>query len=219
MPTPNTQIPTEGHLWTLRASKLEAMSAELHSWREDPGIGQMEEAERILAFVRGLRVSALLIYWLRELLPGGLEAHWGHILDQSNGVHCSPECDVIIHYPGNYSKWNGHGEKSIMDFHFIPADQAVAVISCKSDARQVDATFPKKCESYVSRIGLFAECCQERAAERLSESARQAGYAGFWYLYNYDDGGIFSKNRPDVWSELIDYVCQLPAERTGAGGS
>src|SRR6266576_7224155 len=94
----------------LRVEQLTALTVELQKLRSNPPIVKRRAGIRegdILGFVRGLRLSARLIYFLRERLSStGLEVNWGHLLDQSE-ESCSPECDVIVHTPGHVREWNG----------------------------------------------------------------------------------------------------------------
>lgn len=140
----------------------------------------------ILGFVRGLRLSAQLIYAIRDLISSfDYEADWGHLLTRE-GRSCSPECDIIIHRKGYMHKWNGHKDP-VMNFKFINCEDAVAVISCKSFIKTVDKKYAKDISSYVNKVFLFAECCDPRAVNRLKKSALTAGYEGFCYLYACDE--------------------------------
>jgi hypothetical protein len=175
-----------GHLATrLNLGEFHSLKEELSQWRVDPQILEMERERPggiILGFVRGLRLSARLIYAIRHhLSSSNLEVDWGHLLT-ANGSSCSPECDIIIHLPGYEHIWNGHKDP-IMDFKFINCEKAVAVISCKSFLRVVDRRYSERMRPYIGNILLFAECCEPNAVERLKRSAESAGYKGFWYLY------------------------------------
>jgi hypothetical protein len=97
-----------GHIKRLLyEERLMEMFSTFQNWRMDSFIRDMEakrQKGRILPFVRGLRLSALLIYAIREMLEGtGLTANWGHLIDDE-GHYCSCECDVIIHQKGNKSE-------------------------------------------------------------------------------------------------------------------
>jgi hypothetical protein len=137
----------------------------------------------ILGFVKGLRLSARVIYFLRERLSStDLEVNWGHLLDQGESS-CSPECDVIVHTKGHVQKWNGN-QNPIMDFRFVSAGNARAVVSCKSNLTAIDKAYPKDLKKYgVRKIFLFAECCEETQFPVLLKKAKQAGYSGLWCLY------------------------------------
>ena len=175
-----------GHLTTrLNLEEFHALKEELSQWRIDPQIQEMERERRggiVLGFVRGLRISARLIYAIRDHLSSfDLKVDWGHLLTQE-GNSCSPECDIIVHLPGYERVWNGHSN-SIMDFKFINCRSAVAVISCKSFMRTVDRGYCERMRPYIDNVLLFAECCEPNAVRRLKRSAESAGYKGFWYLY------------------------------------
>ena len=74
-----------GLVGQLECSVYQAMCGEFSSFRIDPIIRMMEknkEKGRILGFLRGLRLSAHLIYAIRDVLSGsGLHAAWGHLMD------------------------------------------------------------------------------------------------------------------------------------------
>ena len=75
-----------GHGELLLRERFESMVAEFRSWKMCDFIRQLEASRskgRILPFVRGLRLSAQLVYAVRELLEGtDLTANWGHLLDR-----------------------------------------------------------------------------------------------------------------------------------------
>ena len=101
--------PPTGHKRLLCEQPFRNMYSDFSTWRIDEFIRRLEltgHSGRILPFVRGLRLSAHLIYAIRDILSDSdLEANWGHLLDQK-GIYCSPECDVIIHRKGYIRKWN-----------------------------------------------------------------------------------------------------------------
>jgi len=179
----------------LKVEQLIGLTADLQKLRSNPplvkrtkGRGEHKKGKRegdILDFVRGLRLSAGVIYFLRERLSStDLEVNWGHLLDQGESS-CSPECDVIIHTKGHVRKWNGN-EKPIMDFRFVSAANVRAVVSCKSQLRAtgIDRAYPKDLKKYgVKNIFLFAECCDETQFPGLRKKAREAGYCGLCCLY------------------------------------
>lgn len=171
---------------SLRVEHLTGLTAELQSLRDHRPLVKRSDGKYegdILGFVRGLRLSARVIYFLRERLSGtGLEVNWGHLLDP-NDDSCSRECDVVVHVRGHVRRWNG-SDRPIMDFTFIEARNARAVVSCKSSLKAIDKAYPKDLRKYgVKDIFLFAECCEEADFHRLREAARKAGYRGFWCLY------------------------------------
>jgi hypothetical protein len=151
--------------------------------------GNGEYTGSILGFVKGLRLSAKLIYFLRKALSGyACEVNWGHVIDVSTGA-CSPECDVIIHKRGHLEHWNG-GREPVMDFKFIEARNVIAVVSCKSRITSIDEEYAKLLSLYgIQQVILFAECCSKSNYENLNEKAIEAGYTGLWCAYFKDPGG------------------------------
>ena len=145
--------------------------------------GKRTRTGDILGFVRGLRLSARLAYFLRDQISHTeCEVSWGHLLDD-NEASCSSECDIIIHKKGHHRRWNGN-DRPIMDFRFVRAVYAKAVVSCKSMLTSVDAKYPKSLKKFgVKRVFLFAECCRDTHLPRLKKAARKAGYAGLCCLY------------------------------------
>lgn len=142
---------------------------------------------RILPFVRGLKLSASLIYNIRTALSGTeLTANWGHILNDDSSL-CSPECDVIIHKKCPTIRWNGTSQP-VMDFHFVDVENVKAVISCKSYLikSQIDKTYPKSLTKYTKNTWLFAECCNPEKIDEIRVESKKHGYKNFWYLYTWD---------------------------------
>lgn len=188
------------------------MFGDFSHWRIDDFIRQMEAERRkgrILPFVRGLRLSAHLIYATREILSGtNLTANWGHLLDKS-GNFCSCECDVIIHREGHIRQWNDTREP-IMDFRFIAQQKAVAVISCKSYLRSgdIDREYCKLMKPFVRKIWLFAECCGPLSTESIQQKALKFGYKKFWYLYTWSKQTQPEPNRYG-WNEFVEEVKKL----------
>jgi hypothetical protein len=171
---------------SLRVEQLIGLKEELQKLRHHPPLVQRSDGKYegdILGFVRGLRLSARVIYFLRERLSDtDLQINWGHLLDP-NEDSCSRECDVVIHVRGHVRKWNGT-DKPIMEFTFIEAAHARAVVSCKSTLKSIDKDYPKDLKKYgVKNIFLFAECCAEADYPRLRKAAKKAGYRGLWCLY------------------------------------
>jgi hypothetical protein len=159
----------------------------------------------VLPFVKGLRLSAQLIYVLRtELSETGIKVDWGHLLDDRD-ESCSPECDVIIHHEGHVEVWNGN-EEPVMNFKFVRGSCAIAVISCKSHAEDVDREYVQRLRPYVKHIFLFLECCAPHKVASLRKKAKEAGYAGFGYLYGFDKKR--SEGLPDEegWLNFLDAV-------------
>jgi len=189
----------------LNLQEFHSLKEELSQWRIDPQIQEMERERPggiILGFVKGLRLSAKLIYAIREHLSEyELEVDWGHLLTEE-GTSCSPECDIIIHLPGHWREWDGHEDK-IMDFKFIKCERAIAVISCKSFINAVDREYPRKISPYVDKVLLFAECCEPNAVGRLKRSAVSAGYEGFWYLYACSQTTSQCTVDPEQWEDFL----------------
>ena len=177
-----------GLVTQLECAPFMALCAEFSTFRIDPVIQLMvknQDKGRILGFVRGLRLSAQLIYEIRNILSGsGLHADWGHLLDKDTNL-CSPECDIIVHNGKVKRRWNGHKE-SVMDFCFVEYSNAIAVISCKSYLTSIDVDYPRAMKRYVKNVWLFAECCPKGKEAALRKKAREAGYKGFYYLYPWD---------------------------------
>jgi hypothetical protein len=209
-----TAIPARGPLdLHLRRERFRQMNAELSGFRiealrpaRDP-----RHPGSILQFVRGLRVSAHLVYAIRDQLHGSeLEAHWGHLIG-ADGITCSPECDVIIHRKGPVRHWNGSSEP-VMDFWFVDSEHAVAVVSCKSLVESVGADIGDYCQKvkrYVARLAFFAECCPQGKEQSVAESVRQAGYEMFSYLYSHNDSTGFQQPNEPGWDEFIEWVEDL----------
>jgi hypothetical protein len=175
---------------SLGIEQLTGLAAELQKVRHHPPLTQRQDGKYegdILGFVKGLRLSARVIYFLRERLSGTeLEVSWGHLLD-GNDQSCSPECDVIIHSKGHTREWNGHSSP-IMNFKFIEATRVKAIVSCKSRLNTIDTVYPRDLKRFgVNNIFLFAECCLEGRFKALRKKARQAGYKGLWCLYFTQD--------------------------------
>jgi hypothetical protein len=160
----------------------------------------------VLPFVKGLRLSAQLIYMLREELSGtNLKVDWGHLLDDKD-ESCSPECDIIIH-KGHVREWDGN-KQPVMHFKFVRQDSAVAVISCKSyaQAKDVEAGYVQKLHPYVKHVFLFAECCAPDKVGSLRKRAKKASYAGFGYLYTFDEKRAEGVRDPKRWLAFLDAI-------------
>lgn len=204
-----------GHLPLLNEERLMRMFGEFSNWRMDDFIRQLAMQRKrggVLPFVRGLRLSAQLIYAIREILSGtNFTANWGHLLDR-NGIFCSSECDVIIHHrEGLVRRWNGDNENPIMDFKFIEQEKTVAVISCKSYLRSSSDIDQEYCDSmkpFVKKVWLFAECCGPRSNERIRKKALAHGYEKFWFLYCWSRKSAPHPNK-EGWSEFVEVVKSL----------
>jgi hypothetical protein len=194
----NVQLSSHRFGTTLGCTQLNELAAELRSLRQAPPQitrrpgrprpgGRPRRGRRegdILGFVRGLRISAKVTYFLRERLSSHTEfdVNWGHLLD-NNLAFCSPECDIVIHSKGHHQRWNGN-EHPIMDFRFILASSAKIVVSCKSSLTSIDKAYPVILKRFgVKNVFLFAECCEAKRYNALKASAKKAGYAGLCCLY------------------------------------
>ena len=197
----------------LEVEDFYALTRQLVAWRTDPTVAQLHKDHGkglALAFVRGLRLAARLVYVLRKSLSSaGVEVDWGHVVTPE-GL-CSRECDIIVHRPGHKERWNGH-EKPVMDFAFIEHADVVAVISCKSQVRSIDSEYCKDMRPHVKDILLFGECCNPAGVERLRKRAADAGYKGFWYLYTYDPTTEECVEDPEVWGAFLERCKSLCAE-------
>jgi hypothetical protein len=179
----------------LEIQQLVSLTAELQALRECPPLVRRSDGKYegdILGFVKGLRLSARLIYFLRERLSDvNLDISWGHIVDD-NEQSCSPECDIVIHKKGHIREWNGGNKHPIMEFKFVKASSVLAVVSCKSHLTSIDREYVaslKRC--CVKNIFLFAECCKNMHLDKLQRNSKTAGYKGFWCLYTIDKDHSF----------------------------
>jgi hypothetical protein len=213
----NKKITHAGHKFgtNLAYGKFSEVATEFQTLRLSPPDVKCRPGKRtgeILRFVRGLRLSARVIYILRDQLSGSnLEVSWGHLLDK-NKASCSPECDIIIHEKGHVKKWNGDGGNNpIMDFRFIEAEKARAVVSCKSLLTDVDHDYPKDLKRYgVKRVFLFAESCQTEHFKKLNFKAKKAGYTALGCLYFTSSKGEGFKTDETLhanFAEAIGKVC------------
>lgn len=193
----------------LYESHYNGLVGDFSTWRVDDFMRQMEATKsrgRILPFVRGLRLSAHLIYTIREILSvTDFTASWGHLLDEEQNF-CSAECDIIIHHKGHHTRWNGTSEP-IMDFKFIEQERAVAVISCKSflKSSHIDREYCKLMKPFVRRIWLFAECCGPKSVENIRNKANKSGYEKFWHLYTWSKKDGLKRN-PVEWNNFVKAV-------------
>jgi len=194
----------------LALEQLAGLTAELQLLRQHPPLIKRKDGKYegdILGFVKGLRLSARVIYFLRERLSSiiNLEVNWGHILDDS-GQSCSPECDVIIHSIGYVRHWNG-SKNPVMDFKFVKASEVLAVVSCKSQLTSVDKDYVSSLKKYgVKKVFLFAECCKEPSLPQLRKKAHDAGYKGFWCLYTIQEPGEFVKEDEKMLKNFGDSI-------------
>lgn len=190
---------------TLRVEALVGLTAELAMLRQYPPVVQRSPGKYegdILGFVRGLRLSARVLYFLREHLSDtGFEVCWGHLLS-ANEDSCSPECDIVVHDKGLVKRWNGF-ENPVMNFSFVRASSARVVVSCKSVLSSIDPEYPKSLAKHgVKQVFLFAETCRESQLETLRRKARAAGYAGVWCLYTTEPKSSMWKTNE---AQLIEF--------------
>lgn len=198
---------------SLGIEQLVALAAELQKLRHHPPLVKRADGKYegdILGFVRGLRLSARVIYFLRERLSRtDLEVSWGHLLD-TNEQSCSPECDVIIHTKGHVRKWNGNGgDKPVMEFKFVDASSVRAVVSCKSLLSSIDEDYPAALKVFgVKSVFLFAECCRESRWVSLRKKAKKAGYRGASCLYFTEEDESLIKTDEPMYVSFGDSVAK-----------
>jgi len=193
---------------TLALEPFRGLTEELVWYRQ----GQTESADGaqsgVLQFVRGLRLSARLIYIMRERLSGSnLRVDWGHLVDEQRNI-LSNECDIIVHR-GSFRNWDGSDEP-VMDFHFVMVENAIAVVSCKTTIDRVDAPYAKNIRRFVRNVCLFGERCSNKDKARLAQQARSAGYAGMWFLYAQEEDG--DRNMAD--DKILDFLGFLDRLKT-----
>ena len=216
-PVIKTKTMSLGHV--LRVEPLVGLTAELAMLRQYPPVVQRSPGKYegdILGFVRGLRLSARVLYFLRNHLSDtGFQVCWGHLLS-ANEESCSPECDIIVHDKGLITEWNGSA-KPVMHFSFVTASAARVVISCKSVLSSIDAKYPKALRKHgIKHVFLFAETCRASQLKTLRKKARIAGYAGVWCLYTTDPkSSILGTNE----TKLIEFGEALIAAAKKARGN
>ena len=208
----------------LALQKIKSLSNELAEWRSDDEIRQIQRKKPkvgVFDFVKGLRLSAQLIYIIREHLSGySLEANWGQVIDDS-GTYLSPECDVIIHSPGQLRRWNG-GENQVMDFKFIPREKVIAVISCKSKITSITKDLTDYCQRlkpYMrgKKIWLFAECVPKGKGRKIINDSKRAGYQKCWYLYNWDSKNSEIQRDDELLLDFIREIIKLGERKSRKG--
>jgi len=197
---------------TLALEPFRGLTEEL-VWYRQGQTGSADGAQcGVLPFVRGLRLSARLIYEMRQRLNGsGLKVNWGHLVDEQRNI-LSKECDIIVHR-GSFRNWNGSA-KPVMDFHFVMATKAVAVVSCKTTIASVDAPYARNIRKFVHNVCLFGECCSNKDIARLAKQARSAGYAGMWFLYAQEEDG----DRTVANEEILDFLGFLDRLKSEGAG-
>jgi hypothetical protein len=209
---------SDGYIQILDREKYFKIIGGMSNYRIDNFIREAEANEGankgvILSFVRGLRLSSLLTYQIRQLLDGSdFTANWGHIIDE-NGAFCSRECDIIIHSKNiPLYQWDGDGAGNhIMDFRFIPYYAAKVVISCKSflTTAKIEEDYCNDMLKYVDRVWLFSECCGPKSDEKIEERAKEIGYEDFWYLYKWNRGNNELTQTIEVWDSFVESVKAL----------
>ena len=126
----------------------------------------------------------------------------------------SPECDIIIHSGGCIQRWNGNANP-VMNFTFIESSSAVAIISCKSFTRSIDVEYSGQIRRHVRDVLIFAECCSPGSVERLKESAKSAGYKGFWYLYTCNPKTSICAFNEREWENFLSVIKKIAYKKTG----
>jgi hypothetical protein len=64
----------------------------------------------------------------------------------------------------------------------------------------------QKLRPYVKHIFLFVECCAPDKVTSLREKAKKAGYAGFGYLYAFDEKRTECVQDEQAWLDFLDAV-------------
>jgi len=195
---------------TLGTESLNALFINLHDLRSAPPLTRRDDGKYegdILGFVKGLRLSAGVIYYLKQRLSElDVEVSWGHLLNEEERS-CSPECDVIVHKKGFFRKWNGT-DSPIMDFRFIKVSRCSVVISCKSQLNVIDEDYPKMLKKFgVKKVFLFAECCNAGSFNGLRQRAKRAGYADLCCLYFTKPDGYVEVNK-QLWVKFGDAIAK-----------
>lgn len=193
-----------------------SLCGKLTEYRIDP---ELREARKtVLPFVTGLRFSSLLIYAMRKILKGtNLTANWGVIIHNKD-IRCSSECDIIVHKDDSDRAWDGQDDFDgpVMDFHFVPKSKVKAVVSCKASCiTQIDQRMKDdvvKLREYVSRVWLFAECCNRGKVVGLRKEAIASGYEKFLYLYLLRLNGVRWKCDQRVWFRFAESLKALARE-------
>jgi hypothetical protein len=178
---------------------------------------ELHEARKsVLAFVTGLRFSALLIYEMRTILKNtNLAVNWGTILDD-RGDKCSAECDIIVHKNGSEFAWNGDIDVggSVMDFHFVNKQNVKLVVSCKGfKVSQIDQDMKNdivKLSDWVENVWLFVEYCKATRLRGLCEDAKDSGYKKFYPLYLQKENSSLDYDE-NLWCEFAESLKELAA--------
>ena len=176
---------------------------------------ELHEARKsVLAFVTGLRFSALLIYEMRNILQNtNLAVNWGTIIDESSDK-CSSECDIIVHKNGSEFAWNGEIDVggSVMDFHFVDKQNVKLIVSCKGfEVSQIDQNMKNdiiKLGGWVETVWLFVEYFKATRLRGLCKDAKDFGYKKFYYLYLKREDGSLDYNE-NLWCEFAKSLKEL----------
>jgi hypothetical protein len=179
---------------------------------------ELHEARKsVLAFVTGLRFSALLIYEMRTILKNtNLAVNWGTVIDD-RGDKCSTECDIILYKNGSEFAWNGDIDVGgrVMDFHFVNKQNVKLVVSCKGfEVSQIDQNMKNdivKLGDYVENVWLFVEYCKAKQLRGLCEDAKDAGYKKFYHLYLLKEDGTLDYDE-NLWCEFAESLQELAAK-------
>ena len=171
---------------------------------------ELEEARKsVLAFVTGLRFSALLIYEMRTILKNtNLAVNWGTIIDDK-GDKCSAECDIIVHKNGSEFAWDGDIDVggNVMDFHFVNEQNVKLVVSCKCfKVSQIDQNMKNdiiKLGDWVENVWLFVEYCKATQLRGLCKDAKDFGYKKFYHLYLQKENGSLDYDE-NLWCEFAE---------------
>jgi hypothetical protein len=196
-----------------------SLCGKLTEYRIDP---ELREAKKtVLPFVTGLRFSSLLIYAMRKILKGTkLKANWGVIIHNKD-IRCSSECDIIVHKDDSDLAWDGQDDFDgpVMDFHFVPKSKVKAVVSCKASCvTQINQGMKDdvvKLRDYVSRVWLFAECCEPGKVVELRKKAIASGYEKLLYLYLLRPNGVGCYYDERVWFKFAESLKELAREGEG----
>ena len=178
---------------------------------------QADDTKPLHHFVRGLIFSATLLDLIRNILPNGHHAGWAQITD-AEGNLLSPENDIVIYTGQPRHRWR----TSSFEYSVIGSTDAKAVIQCRALVRSVGkdlSGYAKEVRRFCGHVWLFAECCWAKTAERRQEIARdakEAGYAHFFYLYDFDRNNAVTPNLSG-WRDFksaLAKVCRPTRRRT-----
>ena len=94
-----------------------------------------------------------------------------------------------------------------MDFAFVEASKAIAVVSCKSfTSTTLDKKYCNSLKEYdIENVILFAECCKSSSVTTIEKNAAKAGYKSFHYLYSLSKDGAIEQNEQNY----LDFVAEV----------